>query len=478
MLHLSSDLREPWAVRALAAGGVPVAASTVYFTFSRGATGALVVGVLAYLLVGRPRGAIAGLLATGPTTFLALHSAYGADLLGTDRNATAAAAVQGHRVAGTLLMCSAAAVIARLALTTLDARLSRVRLPGGARRGLAVGAAAIALVGLGAAIVADAPARAGDAWDAFTQKEHSGDARTRFRSVTLDGRQEHWKVALSYYRRHRLRGTGAGTFELQWLHSRPSAGAVTDAHSLYIEVLGELGLVGLLLLAGTVGTLLVALARRARGERRALYAAVFAASLMWAVHAGVDWDWELAAASAWVFALAGIALARTTHASSGEGGGLFWAARAAAGLLCLVVAVGAVRMVVSTDGLTRGISAYKAGECADARTNMKTSLAALDSQPQAAAVEGYCDALRGHRRAAIGEMQEAVRLDPEHWRYRYGMAIVRAMAGKDPRPDLALARRLNPNGEVMAVGVPVQLARAARPARWRALAPRAPRPVD
>lgn len=476
-LHLSSDVLEGKLVRALAAAGVPLAATTIYFTFSRGATGAVAGGVLVYLIAGRPRGALAALIATVPTTLIALDSAYGADLLGTEQNTTEAAATQGHRVAGVLLLCCAAAVIVRLALTPLDARLSRIRATPNVRRQLALGAAMLALLGVCAAVVLDAPGRIGTAWDSFTQPEDGGDARTHLRSVTLTGRQEHWDVALSYFREDRLKGAGAGTFESQWLRSRPSDGAVTDAHSLYVEVLGEVGLVGLFLLGGSLVTILVALARRARGSRRPLFAAVFAASLMWVVHAGVDWDWELAAVSFWVFALAGVALARTSPATPRASGGVAWALRAGAGALCLLIAVSAVRMIASTDSLASGVSAYKSGDCEQARRDMDTSLGALGSQPQAAAVLGYCDALGGRTVAAIAHMQEAVRHDPEHWRYRYGLAIVRGMAGRDPRPDLALARRLNPRGEILATGVPARLARA-RPARWRALALRAPRPVD
>ena len=477
MLHLSCDVLEPRLVRALAAAGVPLAAVTIYFTFSRGATATVAGGILVYLLLARPRGAIAAVVAAGPATFIALQTAYGADLLGTERNATAAAATQGHRVAAVLLVCCAAAAVARLLLTVLDDRVAAVRLPTPSRRQLAIIAAGIALVGAGAAVAIDAPARMGDAWDAYTQPENGGDARSHLRSVTLSGRQEHWEVALTYFRLDRLEGAGAGTFETQWLRVRPSDGAVTDAHSLYIEVLSELGLIGLILLVAAIGTILVALASRVRGRRRSLFAAVFAASLMWAIHAGLDWDWELAAVSFWVFALAGMALARTTPAAHRGNGGVMWAVRAGAGLLCLLVAVGAVRMIVSEDSLASGISAYKAGDCEQAQSEMKSSLAALDSQPQAAAVLGYCAALRGDEGAAIRRMQDAARLDPKHWRYRYGLAIVRAMAGRDPRRDLALARRLNPRGEIIATGVAARLARA-RPARWRPLAARAPRPVD
>ena len=43
-------------------------------------------------------------------------------------------------------------------------------------------------------------------------------------------------------------GRGAGTFELAWLEQQPIPVSVVDAHSLYLETLAELGLVGLGLL--------------------------------------------------------------------------------------------------------------------------------------------------------------------------------------------------------------------------------------
>jgi hypothetical protein len=202
-----------------------------------------------------------------------------------------------------------------------------------------------------------------------------------------------------------------------------------------------------------------------------------AASDVPAVHAGVDWDWELAAVSLWVFALAGVALARTTRRRSEGSGSLMWALRAGVGALCLVLAVGAVRMLVSADNLARATDAYRAGDCREARAGAKASLAALDSQPQAAAILGYCDALGGRERAAISQMQHAASLDPRHWRYRYGLAIVRGMAGLDPRHDLARARRLNPRSELWRDPLTARLADA-RPAGWRSLAARLPRPVD
>jgi O-antigen ligase len=84
-----------------------------------------------------------------------------------------------------------------------------------------------------------------------------------------------------------------------------------DAHSLYFETLGELGLVGGLLLglfifavaAGTVA------AARARPDDLVLPAAA-AAMAAFAVHAGVDWDWELPAVTLPALLLAAAAVTR------------------------------------------------------------------------------------------------------------------------------------------------------------------------
>jgi len=62
---------------------------------------------------------------------------------------------------------------------------------------------------------------------------------------------------------------------------------VRDAHSLYLETAAELGLVGLLALALFLG----GIAAAARRGPPTLVAVLVA----FALHAGLDWDWELPA---------------------------------------------------------------------------------------------------------------------------------------------------------------------------------------
>jgi hypothetical protein len=74
-------------------------------------------------------------------------------------------------------------------------------------------------------------------------------------------------------------------------------------------------------------------------------------------------------------------------------------------------------------------------------------------------------------------MREAASLDPGHWRYRYGLALARGATGRDPRPDMRMARRLNPLGEILRTGAAAELARSG-PDRWEALALAAARPPN
>jgi len=103
----------------------------------------------------------------------------------------------------------------------------------------------------------------------------------------------YWHVAWEDAAAHPIEGRGAGTFRISWLERGPPAISVQDAHSLYLETLAELGLVGLVLLAALLATpLVVALRRRGSGP---LIAAAAGAYVAFLVHAGVDWDWEMPA---------------------------------------------------------------------------------------------------------------------------------------------------------------------------------------
>jgi O-antigen ligase len=110
----------------------------------------------------------------------------------------------------------------------------------------------------------------------------------------LQARGDYWHVAWQVAGRHPLAGSGAGTFDLGWAAYGDLGrwGEVLDAHSLYLETLAELGIVGLVLVLG----LAVPAAAALRSERLPLGAsAALAGAVAFLVHTGLDWDWEMPA---------------------------------------------------------------------------------------------------------------------------------------------------------------------------------------
>lgn len=124
-------------------------------------------------------------------------------------------------------------------------------------------------------------------------------------------RGPYWEVALGAFADHPLNGIGSGSFLVEWRRANVVPRGAIDAHSLYFETLGELGIVGGLLLALLIASIALGTLRAVRGSPRdpvlPAGAAVLAA---FAVHAGVDWDWEQPAVTLPVLLLAAAALTR------------------------------------------------------------------------------------------------------------------------------------------------------------------------
>jgi len=88
------------------------------------------------------------------------------------------------------------------------------------------------------------------------------------------------------------------------LRERPFPEAARDAHSLYIETAAELGVLGLIaLLLAFAGGILAAV--KATSRNRAAAAGPVAVLAAWALHAGLDWDWEMPAVTLIALACAG-----------------------------------------------------------------------------------------------------------------------------------------------------------------------------
>lgn len=448
-LHLSASDREPWWVRVPAAALPPLATVTIYLTLSRGGIIASAFAVVVYVVLGFSRATPGALLAILPATAYALAKAYDADLLVDNVDFDSAAGLaQGRDVATAVVLGTLAAVVLRAVALLVDRGLRHApgpgRLPVVARVGAVAAAVVLALV---IATAAGAPAWAERQVDLFlettpTVEESTTDQRERLRVFNNNGRVDHWNVSLDSWRADRLKGSGAGTYANEWNRERPGAFQVLDAHSLYFETLGELGVVGVVLLAVALGALLAGLLWRLRGPDRPAVAAVTAVFAGWLLHAGVDWDWELTAVSLWLFGLVGLALARPA---------VLPARRPMPRLLRLVVALGLLLLAISPATLWRSQArladarvAFDRGDCPATIDAALDSLSALGVRAEPWELIAYCDVRLGQPKLGIDAAEAAVQRDPESWEYRYALALVRGVAREDPRSAAAEALRLNP----------------------------------
>ncbi|MGO9448809.1 MAG: O-antigen ligase family protein [Solirubrobacteraceae bacterium] len=445
--HLTADRAEHWSVRVLSAAVLPGIAATLLLTFSRGALGAAIVGLLAYCVLTRLSTLPTALIAVVPACAIALRSAWDATLLATNRATGPAAVAQGHHVAVVVGACMLGAGVLRGALVLVDrqiANLPVVRTP--PRRSVRIGfGAATAILVVAVVLALGGYGFAHRQYDRFvhsTHETHATQTRERLSDVTNDGRLPLWEVAVRIYDTQRLRGTGAGTYQLYYPLYRTGRGYVVDAHSLYLQSLAELGIVGFVLILVVVLGMLGGLAARIRGPGRGLYAALFAVTLAWAIHQAADWDWQMPAVTLPVFMLAGLALARPRDGKVGFTG--LPAGRTFVAIGWLVLAVAPLLVSTSYARLHRSAQELVHGECTAAKHEALSSLSLSAKRPEPYVIVGVCDLEQGFAQAAVPAMAEATRLEPQSWESAFWLAVAQAAAGVDPHAAIDRAIALNP----------------------------------
>jgi tetratricopeptide (TPR) repeat protein len=377
-------------------------------------------------------------------------SAYHHPLLTSGNPTSAAAAAQGHRVGLVVVLCVAAAVLLRTLLAPLDRRARNYSLPERSRRPVLIAAwSGLVLVIVAVAVAANAPSRISDQYHRFVDSGRTppgpSDIRQSLFSSANRGIVDNWTVAWNSFRDEPIHGYGAATYENLWNERRPARQAVynvTDAHSLYVEVLGELGIVGFILLVVVVGAVLWALLPFRRGANRPLYAALFATALAWAVHAGIDWDWEMPAVTVIFFALGGAGLA--AHESSARWFPLSQGMRVGAGLLLLIAAVTPALIFASQRQLNDARDALRAGNCTHAIDRAADSINTLEIRSEPYEILALCQQRRGRVGLAIAAARKAISHDPDNWRYHYDLGVLLGAAGQEARPELERALALNP----------------------------------
>lgn len=173
--------------------------------------------------------------------------------------------------------------------------------------------------------------------------------RTRFTGELGSNRYDYWRVSAEIFADRPVTGTGAGNFIAPFLERRRADKATIYAHSIWLETLSQLGIVGFLALAGFLVALLAALVRAARRPDTPRWLPAVAAMpfAYLVLHGSADWVTVFPAVAAPAFALVAAAAGRDQagppRASRGARSASLWLllGLAAAALVALPLLVSA-----------------------------------------------------------------------------------------------------------------------------------------
>ena len=270
--------------RALAVAAIPVTVLALWMTQSRGGIVAAAIAFAILVLVGPARSRLVanlGLGVVGGAALIVVVERY--DELLNDPLAAGAAA-QGHRM---LVFTIVAIVLVGAARYALDSGFERFRV---SRRLAVVATAVIAVIAVIGIVRADPVGR----FDEF-KAPPSGAEAGLIRSGS-SGRYQFWSAAVDAFAGAPLGGVGAAGYTPYWLQHRDIAIPATRAHSLLLESMAELGIVGLALILGFFAVAAVTAFRRARAPAAvAGIAPALAVLTVGFVAAAVDWTWDLPA---------------------------------------------------------------------------------------------------------------------------------------------------------------------------------------
>jgi hypothetical protein len=286
----------------------------------------------------------------------------------------------------------------------------------------------------------------------------------RLTELCANNRVAWWGEALDVAADRPAGGSGAGTFALARRRYREAATPVTEPHSVPLQLLADLGVVGLAL--GLV-TVVGAAAGTARGVRlapageRAAATALACLLVAYAVHALVDYDVDFLAVSAPALVALGalLAVARPRSARRvGAPGLVAIAAVATAAVLAVALPALAQREVDRAFEAADAGRVTEAVEAADrARRLNPLSLGPLQALALAA------DAA-GDRRAAVAWYEKAAELQPENPDAWYDLGLYHAIATGDQcaaYQALNHSYTLDPKSSRWVPGGPLDVARAA-----------------
>ena len=453
LLGISRAGNRPVLVRSLALAGVPLLAATIYLTSSRGGAVAAAVAAVVFLALSDRRwGALAALAIAGLGSMVAVIVL--ADRSALTKGATGSVAQAQGRSAALLV---AAACVGTAVAYAGALRYKRHRVSPPAWMGWAV--VAIAALGLIGTLAASHPLRRFDHFRAppFTSNV---DATGHLLSSAGSGRWQFWSAAGSQFVHHPILGGGAGSFGRWWDRHGSFAYTTQYAHSLLLGTLGELGVVGFLLLLGVFVTALLAIVRRTgKAQRRqAVVPALVAAAVAYSASAAIDWTWALPGVTTVAIVVLGLLVGPATTSAVrpiGEGRpssrSRFALASVALVLGWLVICAEALPLLTHLK-INQSQAAVRRADLeaalADARAARALEPWAAEPYLQLALVEEQS----GDVPTALAHIHRALARDGTDWRLWLVAARLQMKSGQidDAKASVTRVRQLNPRSPALA----------------------------
>jgi O-Antigen ligase len=451
-------------LQALAIAALPAMALAGFYTLSRG--GAIELGfALAFLFALYPRrlAILPPLLVAGLGSVILMLAAAQRDQLQDGLGNAVASSQGGEMLAITLVVCAGVGLVQ--AAIGLAARHGLGPRPEIAPRRAAIGALVALLAIVVVAVAAGAPGELSDRWQEFKQPVDPGGGTSRFESAAGTGRYQAWQSALDANATDPLVGIGPGTFQFWWAREGTVAIFIRDAHSLYLQTLAEVGIVGFALILALFGTIAVAGVRLARSaatlQKRGYAAAAIAGVGTFMVAAAFDWVWSLPViAIAFLLLAASLLGSRAAEPepeaaeadaaeSAGSGSGRL-GGRVALSLIAVGAVVAIAIPLVGTslvrDSQAQARAATLSGALADARE-------AHDVQPFAASPllqEALVLELGGDLAPAANAARSAAEEEPTNWQNWLVLSRLEARLGNADASVTAYrkARALNPRSPI------------------------------
>ena len=451
LLYFAAEARA--VVRGLAVAPLPALAATLYLTSSRGGWVAAAIAIVVLLALTSRRWATAGaLLIGGGASVGAVAVLLSRDELVDSPLSSSVAESQGRSA---FFLIAGLCAVAGIAYGLLAAVVPPP--PRASRAASTAFAAVLVLLALGA-IVAAHPVKRYENFKEIPPELTGASVQEHLFSTSGNGRWQWWSSAVDEWQTRPAVGRGAGSYEAWWAEHASIPAFVRDAHSLYLETLGELGLVGLALLVTFLVSCLVAGARRLSGRsegERAAVAALLALVTAFLFEAGIDWMWELTVVSA----VAMLALGLLTGPATETAFTGLHAVERRRGPPALRIAVAAIAfglIIAEAIPLLAGMEVRKSQESVNAG-NLAQALDEAESarsiQPWAASPYlqlALVQELGGEIDQARGSIESALENDESDWRLWLVAARIQTKAGDiaAARQSLARARELNPKSQL------------------------------